>query len=140
MARRAASRTTQIVRALQGSMDSLIHNAYLERRELAWCMAGVVPDGALDVPSGTTPAVPHATPAHVVRDMHHVSNYPSTVEEPVRFGSFGRRPSGPRTKSINKTNPATCYRQPPVGIYIVYSRFSFCNRVHVHSCVTIYLI
>ena len=30
-------------------MDSLTHNAYLERRELAWCMAGVVPDGALDV-------------------------------------------------------------------------------------------
>ena len=44
--RRVASRTNQIVRALQGSMDSLTHDAYLERRELAWRTAGVVPDGA----------------------------------------------------------------------------------------------
>ena len=58
------------------------------------------------------PLLPYTTPAHAVRDMHYVSNYPSTPEEPVRFGSFGRRPSGPRTKSINKTNPATCFRQP----------------------------
>ena len=44
--RRVASRSNQIVRALQGSMDSLTHDAYLERRELAWRTAGVVPDGA----------------------------------------------------------------------------------------------
>ena len=44
--RRVASRTNQIVRALQGSMDSLTHDAYIERRELAWRTAGVVPDGA----------------------------------------------------------------------------------------------
>ena len=31
---------------IQGSMDSLTHDAYLERRELAWRTAGVVPDGA----------------------------------------------------------------------------------------------
>ena len=58
------------------------------------------------------PFLLYATPAHAVRDMHHVSNYPSTLEEPVRFGSFGRQPSGDVPPSINKTNPATCYRQP----------------------------
>ena len=42
--RRVASRMNQIVRALQGSMDSLTHDAYLERRvswrgvQQEWCL------------------------------------------------------------------------------------------------------
>ena len=57
-------------------MDSLTHNAYLERRELAWCMAGVVPDGALDAPSGTIPALPHARQGagqHDQRSIEHTA-------------------------------------------------------------------
>ena len=55
------------------------------------------------------PLVLYTMPAHAVRDMHHVSNYPSTLEEPPYdlVHSGGNLP--PRAKSNNKKNPATYY-------------------------------
>ena len=62
-------------------MDSLTHDAYLEQRELAWRV--VQQEWCL---MEQAPLLLYATPAHAVRDMHHVSNYPSTLEESVGFG------------------------------------------------------
>ena len=35
----------------------------------------------------------YATPVHAVRDVHHVSDYHTIVEESVRFDLIGRLPS-----------------------------------------------
>ena len=62
------------------------------------------------------PLMLYATPAHAVRDMHHVSNYPSITKEPVRFGSIGRGnpPATPQVcPSVHlEKNPATLSGNP----------------------------
>ena len=58
------------------------------------------------------PLMLYAMPAHAVRDMHHVSNYPSITEEPVRFGSIGHVASCHVPSPSTTKNPATFSGNP----------------------------
>ena len=54
----------------------------------------------------------YAMPAHAVRDMHHVSNYPSITEEPGTIWFDWARCLVPRAKSINYKESCNIFRQP----------------------------
>ena len=88
------------------------------------------------------PFLLYATPAHAVRDMHHVSNYPSTLEEPVRFGSFGRQPSGDVPPSISTKrilqhvtgNPVDApFHRPPLFSHVISLKFKCVRGVCQHG-------
>ena len=51
------------------------------------------------------PLMLYATPAHAVRDMHHVSNYPSITKEPVRFGFDWERQPSCHAPSVSISSP-----------------------------------